>query len=731
MEHYPDTVWQKRSLFLLGRTLIERNRTDEAAAVMLRIPTEYPVLADYALFLLAEHYAAQGRLAESVDLYHRLVESYPSSALVPRALMRLGAVLLQAGRSGEAVKAYERVLTEFPWADEAPEAGIGLGSALAALGDLSGAARALLNVTVRYPGRQDDEVAARLDDLRTQGVVVPVLTADEHYERAIRLFRAALYDKAYASLTSVLDAEPAYGQRADILLRSGIALYYLGRRPEAASVLERLRSARLPDCRCDEALNWLGRSYSRLGLREEALATYGKLVKSYPESEWADDALYLSGNVHRDAGDMRKALTYYRRLVEEYPDSSLADSALWWEGWEHYSRGEDGKAIKALQELVRRYPRSFLVNQALYWQGRAAERLDEWERAAKYYERVLRHGPFSYYGYRAEERLAGKEVPAAALSVSTDDVEELVADGQEGYRDSDAAVDDGQDQADQDALPDWSDEVIATMSSSPAYRKTLELMQLGMRQDAAAELALLQNLLPRRYGALMGLSKAYFELGDYHRSIVIILRNFERHLERPSNRFPEDLWLLAYPQGFWSSVVTHARKYGVDPFLVAAIIRQESQFHSEALSPAGARGVMQVMPATGAWIARSAGMSGFDRTKLFDADVNINLGAWYLSYLMKRFQGNLYLVSAAYNAGPDAVRSWGVGGARSDPAAFVEAIPYTETRGYVKKVLRNYDEYRRIYGVGGPPTVIPASATGQAAGATPSAAQVCSTANCP
>jgi soluble lytic murein transglycosylase len=222
----------------------------------------------------------------------------------------------------------------------------------------------------------------------------------------------------------------------------------------------------------------------------------------------------------------------------------------------------------------------------------------------------------------------------------------------------------------------------------------------------------------------MGLSKAYFELGDYYRSVIIILRNFERHLERPSDRFPEDLWLLAYPQGFWNSIVNNARRYGVDPFLVAAIIRQESQFHDKALSPAGARGVMQVMPATGAWIARSAGVPGFERSRLFDADVNIGLGAWYLSYLMKRFEGNIYLVSAAYNAGPGAVRSWGMDEARSDPAAFVEAIPYTETRGYVKKVLRNYDEYRRLYG-GSAPAVAPAASVGQRA------VQVCSAADCP
>jgi soluble lytic murein transglycosylase len=224
-------------------------------------------------------------------------------------------------------------------------------------------------------------------------------------------------------------------------------------------------------------------------------------------------------------------------------------------------------------------------------------------------------------------------------------------------------------------------------------------MYLGMKKEAAAELGSLQELLPGRHGALIGLSKAFFELGDYHNSLIIVLRSFDRQLERPSSRLPGDLWLLAYPQGYWQSIVSAAKRHGLDPYFVAAIIREESQFRSEALSPAGARGVMQVMPATGEWIAKMTGIRDFDRAKLYDADMNITIGSWYLSYLMKRFKNDLYLVSAAYNAGPEVVAAWaGAGRGAADPVLFVETIPYRETRGYVKKVLRNYAEYRRIYG---------------------------------
>jgi soluble lytic murein transglycosylase len=693
MERYPATPWYKRSLFLLGRTFIARDMTIETEKIVLRIPTEYPDLADYALFQLAEHYFSKKRYNDAIGLYQRLINNYQSSSLVARTSLRKAQALHGAGLFRDAVVAYEQSLNDFPRSEQAYEAGLGLGKALADTGDLPASIKAFLNVRVMYPGNGNDaEVEKALAAIAIRGAQIPKLSADEQYERGKNLFRALQYDKAEESFRAALEADRAHPQRADMLLRSGIALYNLGRRPEAASTLVRLLNEKLPDCRCAEALNWLGKSYSRLGLRDEAVETYLKLVRMYPESDWSDDALYLTGNVYREANDMKRALKYYRRLAAEYPESSLADSAIWWQGWAYYNAGDYRKAMQTFQELISRYPRSFLVNQALYWQGRGAEKSGDRDKASRYYRKAMNRGPYTYYGYLAAERLSGNDL--ATLTVADDPI---INDPV--LEDSDLARDGGLDLSDLDGPPVWTNEAIVALSSYPAYRKTLELMYLGMKKEAATELWSLQELLPGRHGALIGLSKAFFELGDYYSSLIIVLRGFDRHLERPSSRIPEDLWLLAYPQGYWQSIVSAARRYGLDPFFVAAIIREESQFRSEALSPAGARGVMQVMPATGEWIARMTGIRNFDRAKLYDADINITIGTWYLSHLMKRFKNDLYLVSAAYNAGPEIVATW-AGAVRgvTEPDMFVETIPYRETRGYVKKVLRNYAEYRRIYG---------------------------------
>jgi len=155
---------------------------------------------------------------------------------------------------------------------------------------------------------------------------------------------------------------------------------------------------------------------------------------------------------------------------------------------------------------------------------------------------------------------------------------------------------------------------------------------------------------------------------------------------------------LAYPQGLLPVIQTVA-DHGVDPHLVAAIIREESTYNPSAVSPAGALGLMQVTPQTGEMIAHRLGAEAFNRDRLFDPTYNIKLGSRYLGQLAEKFNHNPIYTIAAYNAGPDIVSKWAQQFGGSDPDEFIETIPYTETRLYVKRVLRTYREYKRVSGL--------------------------------
>ncbi len=691
VEHYPGSPWSKRSLFLIGRAFIALDRPYEAAAVMLRVPNEYPELADYALYFLAEYYFSKNRYPEAIKLYQQISERYPKSLWAARSVLRRAESLLESGAYPQATEAFEKFLRDNPRSDLCPDAGLGLGKALAAEGKVDQAVRTYKDLFVRYPGSPaETDVEKALADLKANGVQVFELTADEVYERAKNLFKAGQYDKAYTAFIKVLKLDQSYQSKIDVLLRSGISLFYLGRRSEAAAVLEKTMKEH-PGDRGAETLYWLAKTYDKLGRKEDAVASCLKIASSYPDSEWADDALYYAGNIYRESNDLKRALKIYSQLSAQYPQSKFSDSAVWWKAWALFTAGEFTRAEQTLQELINTYPKSFLVNQAGYWQGRAAEKIGNPARAAVYYEKVLKRAPYSYYGYRAADRLSALDTTAQTVSAD-------VFSGDSGT-DEDSASGDTQNSDDPDGRPVWTAEAVRMLSAQPSFKKSLELMHLNMKKEAADELSSLQEKLPKKRGMLLGLSKTYFELGDYYRSLMLVLRNYERYLDRPAKETSPDLWLLAYPQGYWSSIVSYSRKYGQDPYFIAAIIREESQFHADAISRAGARGVMQVMPSTGQRVAQAIRMAGFDRDKLFDYDTAINIGTWYVSRLMKRFKGDPILVAAAYNAGPDAASSWlAKNGSSMDRDEFVESIPFLETRGYVKKVLRNYAEYKRIYG---------------------------------
>lgn len=700
MEQFPNTVWQKRSLFLLGRAFIALDMAPEAEAVMLRTESEYPVLADYAIYLLAEYFYSKASYENAARYYQRLLERHPDSFWVIHASFKMARALLSSGAYREAAEAFEKFLRTYPRSDYSPEAGLGLGRALLAEGRLELAARAFRDVCIRYPGSPyDQEVEQALKEIASKGVEPPEPTAEERYERARNLFKTEQYDRAYESFTALLNDEPNHPQRTDILFRIGLSLLHLGRRGEGVAALERLMNERPPARHGAEALNWLGRVYSRLGRREEAVNAYLKIVAAYPDSELADDALYLIGNLYRDANETKNALAFYDRLARTYPDSKYADSAFWWKAWAYYTSGDYQKTVQVLKELIARYPKSFLVNQALYWQGRAMERMGRPDKAASYYQAVLRRGPYSYYGHRAAERLSLLKPSAVSAALPLDS-------GRDGPIEPAPSPENG-DSLEDSGPPVWTQAAIDALTKEPSLRKVLELMRHELKKEAAAELWSLKDRVPKRHGALLGLSKVFFELGDYYRSLIIVLRNYERYLDGPSEDTPQDFWLLSYPLGYWESILSASKRFGQDPYFVAAIIHQESQFHRDAVSPAGARGVMQVMPSTGEWVAQAIRLIGFDKDRLFEPETGITIGTWYISHLMKKFKGDPLLVAAAYNAGPEAVSSWlSRNGSGLERDEFVESIPFSETRGYVKKVMRNYAEYRRIYGKTAPATML-------------------------
>ena len=226
-----------------------------------------------------------------------------------------------------------------------------------------------------------------------------------------------------------------------------------------------------------------------------------------------------------------------------------------------------------------------------------------------------------------------------------------------------------------------------------------ELATLGLTQEARSEIGELQKTVRKNLTGVLWLSQLYHQAQGYAESLRL-LHLYKDFTTKPKEKnLSSKFWKHFFPLAYEEAVLAYTKSRKVDPFFVNGIIRQESLFDSQALSPAGARGLMQIMPATGKKLYPKTKLKKpFETDALFDPDLNIRLGVKYVSQLKKRFNKNGMHILISYNAGPHVLKKWLKRfGHLSDQDVFIESIPYPETRRYVKHVLRNMGIYKALY----------------------------------
>jgi soluble lytic murein transglycosylase len=200
------------------------------------------------------------------------------------------------------------------------------------------------------------------------------------------------------------------------------------------------------------------------------------------------------------------------------------------------------------------------------------------------------------------------------------------------------------------------------------------------------------------WGALAQ-AEIYVSYGEYTRALQSMKHSGISFYTQPMDQVPVIYWHLLFPQPYWKELVANAGNSGLDPYLVASLIRQESEFNAGAISPKNAYGLMQLLPSVGKSLAKKTGMKRFSTGQLLDPSINLELGTANLKQVIGRFGGQVEYALAAYNAGDTPVRQWLASNDYKDVPEFVESIPYTETRDYVQAILRNREMYRALYPV--------------------------------
>ncbi|MBI5903218.1 MAG: transglycosylase SLT domain-containing protein [Deltaproteobacteria bacterium] len=683
---HPGTVWAVRASFLLGmHALNDAEGKADNALDFFKEAAPLTDIEDYITFYSAMALRRGNRPHEALASYDSILTLFPDTALKPEILLQRSGALMDMGRFEEAKDGFLKFLSAYPRHALVPDALLGSAQASIALGDTAGALEPVRSILFSYPlhpasGRAE----GLLSMIRPAGAAGGEPSPRERYQRAGKFFESARYGKAVSELAPLLkDKKSEYYGRA--VLKTARSYMRLKQYPRAEDLLKEYLKAKDPEKEA-EALATLALIALRGGNEKLLINTEKRLSGKHPDStQSAQVSIYLGR--YFEQRDADRALNYYGKVLDRFKSTPFADDGLWSSGWMEYRSGRFDDACRTFSSYSSIHGAH--APRFLYWSARSAERAGRMEAARAGYEKLVNGFRRTYYGYLAGERIGRMEegrVPEPRVpEAGRDIVPASVAE----------------------ARPPADDESLITLEER--YIEAMELLTLGLNSRAASEL----DILARRYSndedAIFEIADLYRRVGDYHRALSVYggrLAAFKRASKGAARR---DYTAIAFPQGIVELARKKARGLSPGPFMIAAIMREESAFNPEVVSTAGAIGLMQLMPSTGRLVARELGKGPLDPFDLFDPDLNIELGAWYVEHLSGRFNNDLVLTIAGYNAGPNAALRW-AGTLPAETDEFIESIPYPETRRYVKKVIGSYLEFKRLYGSEAPLTALQPSA---------------------
>ena len=610
-------------------------------------------IGDHVRYLLAQAQAQGDDFDGARATAASVAERYRESRLAPRALLLATTFAFRAGDEAQAQTLLGRLVKGYPDAPELPEALYLLGMSAEARGQRELAARTYRELRLLLPASDyADGAADRLAALEAAGVTLAPLTLEERVERADRLVRGGVAQTAIDEAERIVAEarESAVSLRALRVISDGARK--LGRYETAARALEQA-VARAPAVEQPALQLERGKLLERAGQPQKALVALDAAATG-GDAE-ASEALYRRAEILDDLDRREEAATAYRAVVARYPSREVGAKARWRLGWLAWLAGDARGAAEEWTRLTGRGVDSAYRIVALYWAGRARAAQGDGEVAERLLTQVLAEVPRSYYGVLAATRLPGRAVPGVKARVT---------------------------------LPDEPSQAVA---ADPGFARVELLRRIGLVEEAIGEL---EELAERATGdpvRLYGISGAYVKEERYHLALRILRRALAPLAATGDPALPQAFWETLYPLGWRAELMAAAQSAGLDPYLVAAVVREESSYYPRALSPVGARGLMQLMPDT------MAPPKGARADHLDDPAQNLRLGTRFLAALLREF-GDPRVAIAAYNAGPKRARQWWSKRRTDDLEAWVELIPYDETRLFVKRVVLSWNEYRRIYG---------------------------------
>lgn len=621
------------------------------------------VLDDYADYLTAQVYLQSNQLPQAEAVLSTFVKKYPDSIFDASVPVLRANLYLQENNPREALT----ILNAHEGDPAAGQPGFQLALARADLmaGNTAEAQRLFEHVYLSYPlSGEADYARVQMESSGAMALLPPA----ERRRHADALYAAGRYEQAgeeYRELAAQSDTDGV--SRIWLLVAAAECDWKRG-------LLSQRELDQIPQTD-DEA--GARRMYLEMELARDAgdtskvQALVGQMERRFPDSMWLGEALFSSGNMYLLAKNYPSAIDAYSELARRFPASHYASDAHWRAAWLTYRMGDWRQAALQFDAQLRLYPHEDNSSAALYWRG-VIFQTDEHNApaAAAYYETVARVFPHYYHAMLAEQRLKAMG-PVAP--------EPIAFLGQFHRED----------------IPELTDDV---PEDDPHVVKAKLLANAGLNQYIAPEIRAADG--SDEWGAFAE-AEIFAQDGQAWRAMELLKRELPFYTSAPIDAIPLAYWRILYPTPYWPEIKAASAANGLDPYMVASLIRQETEFNPKAISGSDAYGLMQLLPRVGRQMARQLGMRYFRTDDLLNPDINIELGTRYLKQMLDEFGGTPEYAFAAYNAGDNRVTAWRSDGTYDGMDEFVESIPFTQTRNYVQAIVRNEAIYRELEEVRG------------------------------
>jgi peptidoglycan lytic transglycosylase len=619
-----------------------------------------PVLGDYIAYLRAAALQGEGNQEEVRKVLEGFDQKYPDSP-VQRQVTLLYAGALVAANHGQQAIAY----LEKHRAPTNPETELALAGAYQAEGAKDKAAEIFRRIYFEMP--TSDQAGAAALALQGLGESSPQGSFEQRHTRADLLLKARRFQDAVTELTPLVEQAPA-AKLLSMRMEYAAALYRARKRDDAQRLLQQIMEDDKAGVELKpQALYLLAEIARDKDDRSRHAELLSQLRMLAPESRWFEESLLSAGNMYMLKNEFDSGIKFYAELYQLQAKGRFSPYAHWKTAWLSYRLGKKEEAARLFEEQLQLYPSSSEVPAAIYWRGRLAEEEGNKQQARAYYTKLTENYRYFYYANLARIRLG---------RLGTEEI-------------GDPAL--------LDALPRPA---LPPTSWDPP-EDNLRLQKARLLANGALFDFAIQELQLAAAGSPPWLAKALAELygdsGSYIRGIEALKRAVPSYFAVEMDRIPRPVWEGLFPRAFWDDLKKNSAANHLDPYLVASLIRQESEFNPGAVSRANAMGLMQLLPTVGRGLAKEMKIHHFSNEDLLVAGTNLTLGTRYFKRMVDHYGGQVEYALAAYNAGEDRVDEWRKNGKFQDVEEFVESIPFTETREYVQAIMRNAALYKLLY----------------------------------